>query len=141
MASGGRSNSRRWRTDDGRRWPGTGCRALAAAARQYPDAIDGRAPARQDSQPGKNRFGNQQADFWVSWACGQRVVDSQSASASIRVRSSSWRCPRRRGGVRAKSDRGCAARRHGFVPIQSRYEDDCRAVTSVRCATSAGSPQ
>ena len=52
---------------------------LLAAARQYPDAIVIGARLRsKDAQPGKNRLGNQQADFWVSWACGQRVVDSQS---------------------------------------------------------------
>jgi len=52
---------------------------LLGAARQYPGAIVIGARLRgKDAQPGKNRFGNQQADFWVSWACGQCVVDSQS---------------------------------------------------------------
>ena len=52
---------------------------LLAAAAKYPDhiVIGARIRAR-DAQPGKNRFGNEQADFWVSWACGQRIVDSQS---------------------------------------------------------------
>lgn len=53
-------------------------RLLAAAAR-YPDHIViGARLLERDAQPGKNRFGNEQADFWVSWACGQRIVDSQS---------------------------------------------------------------
>ncbi len=53
-------------------------RLLAAAAR-YPDHIViGARLLGKDAQPDKNRFGNEQADFWVSWACGQRIVDSQS---------------------------------------------------------------
>ena len=53
-------------------------RLLAAAAR-YPDHIViGARLLERDAQPGKNRFGNAQADWWVSWACGQRIVDSQS---------------------------------------------------------------
>jgi glycosyltransferase involved in cell wall biosynthesis len=53
-------------------------RLLAAAAR-YPDHIViGARLLERDSQPGKNRFGNAQADWWVSWACGQCIVDSQS---------------------------------------------------------------
>ena len=52
---------------------------LLAAASRYPDHIViGARLLERDAQPGKNRFGNEQADFWVSWACGQRIVDSQS---------------------------------------------------------------
>ena len=52
---------------------------LLAAAAQYPNHIViGARLLGKDAQPDKNRFGNQQADFWVSWACGQRIVDSQS---------------------------------------------------------------
>lgn len=52
---------------------------LLAAARQYPNHIViGARLLGRDAQPDKNRFGNAQADFWVSWACGARVVDSQS---------------------------------------------------------------
>lgn len=31
----------------------------------------------RESQPVLRRFANHFADFWVSWACGQRVLDSQ----------------------------------------------------------------
>ena len=52
---------------------------LLAAASRYPDHIViGARLLERDAQPGKNRFGNAQADWWVSWACGQRIVDSQS---------------------------------------------------------------
>jgi hypothetical protein len=52
---------------------------LLAAAGQYPNHIViGARLLGKDAQPDKNRFGNEQADFWVSWACGQRIVDSQS---------------------------------------------------------------
>jgi glycosyltransferase involved in cell wall biosynthesis len=52
---------------------------LLAAAKQYPNHIViGARLLGRDAQPDKNRFGNAQADFWVSWACGQRIVDSQS---------------------------------------------------------------
>jgi len=52
---------------------------LLAAAAQYPEHIViGARLLERDVQPGKNRFGNAQADWWVSWACGQRIVDSQS---------------------------------------------------------------
>lgn len=53
-------------------------RLLAAAARYPNHIVIGARLLDRDSQPGRNRFGNQQADFWVSWACGQRIVDSQS---------------------------------------------------------------
>jgi glycosyltransferase involved in cell wall biosynthesis len=53
-------------------------RLLAAAARYPNHIVIGARLLGKDAQPDKNRFGNAQADFWVSWACGQRVVDSQS---------------------------------------------------------------
>jgi glycosyltransferase involved in cell wall biosynthesis len=31
----------------------------------------------RESQPAIRRFANHFADFWVSWACGQRILDSQ----------------------------------------------------------------
>ena len=52
---------------------------LLDAARRYSNYIViGARLVGKDVQPDKNRFGNQQADFWVSWACGQRIVDTQS---------------------------------------------------------------
>lgn len=52
---------------------------LVAAAQRYPNHIViGSRMVEQDHQPGARRFGNRQADFWVSWVCGQRIVDTQS---------------------------------------------------------------
>lgn len=53
-------------------------RLLAAAARYPQYIVIGARLLEREAQPGRNRFGNAQADFWVSWACGQRIVDSQS---------------------------------------------------------------
>lgn len=53
-------------------------RLLAAAAKYPQHIVIGARLLERDAQPGKNRFGNAQADWWVSWACGQRIVDSQS---------------------------------------------------------------
>jgi len=105
---------------------------LLAAARCYPQHIIlGARLLGRDNAPGKNRFGNGQADFWVSWACGQRIVDSQSGQrfyprqvvelaltlphvgfvfeSEILIESASR-------GIRAAS-----------VPIQARYDNDRRA--------------
>lgn len=52
---------------------------LVAAAQRHPGHIViGARLVEHDHQPGARRFGNRQADFWVSWACGQRIVDTQS---------------------------------------------------------------
>ncbi len=52
---------------------------LLAAAKQYPNHIViGARLLDKEAQPNKNRLANQQADFWVSWVCGQSIVDTQS---------------------------------------------------------------
>lgn len=52
---------------------------LLAAARAHPDHLVIGARIRQrHRQPGIRRFANRFADFWVSWASGQRVPDSQT---------------------------------------------------------------
>ena len=53
-------------------------RLLAAARRHPAHIVIGARLLAHDHQPGARRFGNAQADFWVSWACGQRIVDTQS---------------------------------------------------------------
>jgi glycosyltransferase involved in cell wall biosynthesis len=105
---------------------------LLAAAELYPNHIVIGARLRgRDAQPGKNRFGNQQADFWVSWACGQRVVDSQSGQRYYprAVLELAQQLPH--GGFVFESEILIEAARRGIrtvsVPIQSRYEDDRRA--------------
>lgn len=52
--------------------------AIVRAHAQRPDAL--LLCAREigrEAQPAIRRFANHFADFWVSWACGQRVLDSQ----------------------------------------------------------------
>jgi len=105
---------------------------LLAAAHQYPGAIVIGARLRgKDSQPGKNRFGNQQADFWVSWACGQRVVDSQSGQRFYPRAVVELALSLPRGGFVFESEILIEAAQRGIrtvsVPIESRYEDDRRA--------------
>ena len=105
---------------------------LLAAAKQYPDCIVIGARMRgKDAQPGKNRIGNQQADFWVSWACGQRIVDSQSGQryyprAAIELALS---LPHQ--GFVFESEILIEGARRGIravsVPIETRYQDDRRA--------------
>lgn len=105
---------------------------LLAAAAQYPGHIViGARLVGKDAQPGKNRFGNQQADFWVSWLCGQRIVDTQSGQRYY---------------PRAVMELALTLPREGFVfeseiliesanrdirtvsvPIKSSYADDRRA--------------
>ena len=105
---------------------------LLAAARQYPNAIVIGARLRsKDTQPGKNRLGNQQADFWVSWACGQRVVDSQSGQRYYPRAAIDIALALPNDGFVFESEILIEAARHGIrtvsVPIESRYEEDRRA--------------
>ncbi|WP_211883336.1 glycosyltransferase family 2 protein [Plastoroseomonas hellenica] len=52
---------------------------LAAAARAHPQAIViGSRRADQANAPAARRRANRVADFWVSWAAGQFIADSQS---------------------------------------------------------------
>jgi glycosyltransferase involved in cell wall biosynthesis len=105
---------------------------LLAAAKRYPNHIViGARLLDKDAQPDRNRIGNQQADFWVSWACGQRIVDTQSGQRYY---------------PRAVMELALALPHDGFVfeseilieaagrdirvvsvPIASRYEEDRRA--------------
>jgi len=105
---------------------------LLAAAKQYPDCIVIGARLRsKDAQPGKNRIGNQQADFWVSWACGQRVVDSQSGQRFYPRAVVELALALPHVGFVFESEILIEAARHGIravsVPIESRYEEDRRA--------------
>jgi glycosyltransferase involved in cell wall biosynthesis len=52
---------------------------LVGASRDHPHAIIIAARTRSTAgAPVWRRFGNKVADFWISWACGQPVVDTQS---------------------------------------------------------------
>ena len=105
---------------------------LLAAAAQYPNHIVIGARLRsRDNTPGKNRFGNQQADWWVSWACGQRVVDSQSGQRFYPRAVMEIALELSNGGFVFESEILVEAARRGIrtvsVPIEARYADDRRA--------------
>jgi len=105
---------------------------LLAAAAQYPNHIViGARLLSRDAAPGKNRFGNQQADWWVSWACGQRVVDSQSGQRFYPRSVLEIALTLPNNGFVFESEILIEAARRGIrtvsVPIESRYEEDRRA--------------
>lgn len=88
---------------------------LLAAAREHPNHLIVGARLRQrHRQPGLRHFANCFADFWISWASGQRLPDSQSG---YRV------YPR---GL-IESVRPSTARRHGFVFETAMLIDGARA--------------
>lgn len=88
---------------------------LLEAARAHPEHLIIGARVRQrHRQPGIRKFANRFADFWISWASGQRVPDSQTG---YRV------YPR---GLLEKV-RPSTARRHGFVYETAMLIDGARA--------------
>jgi len=118
---------------DGQHDPEELPRLLAAADRRAHQLIVGARLRQRHRQPGIRRFANRFADFWIGWASGQRLPDSQSG---YRV------YPR---GL-LEAVRPSTARRHGFVyetamlidgaragfpavavEIESIYRDDARA--------------
>jgi len=105
---------------------------LLAAAEQYPrHIVIGARLRKRENTPGKNRFGNQQADFWVSWACGQRVVDSQSGQRFYPREVVELALQLPNGGFVFESEILIEAARRGIytvsVPIEARYAGDRRA--------------
>lgn len=52
---------------------------LLSSAKQHPnDIIIGSRLANKESIPKKRYYANRIANFWISWACGYRIADSQS---------------------------------------------------------------
>lgn len=105
---------------------------LLAAAEKYPGRIViGARLQGRDATPGKNRFGNRQADFWVSWACGARVTDSQSGQRYYPRAAVELALGLPHGGFVFESEILIEAARRGMhtvsVPIMARYADDRRA--------------
>jgi glycosyltransferase involved in cell wall biosynthesis len=105
---------------------------LLAAAAQYPHHIVIGARLRsRDAAPGMNRVGNQQADFWVSWACGQRIVDSQSGQRFYPRAIVELALQMPNDGFVFESEVLIEAARRGIrvvsVPIETRYADNRRA--------------
>jgi glycosyltransferase involved in cell wall biosynthesis len=88
---------------------------LLDAARAHPDHIVIGARVRQrHRQPKSRRFANRFADFWVSWASGQPVADSQTG---FRV------YPR----ALLDAVRPSTRKRHGFVYETAMLVDGARA--------------
>lgn len=88
---------------------------LLAAARAHPEHLVLGARIRQrHRQPGIRHFGNRFADFWISWASGQRVPDSQTG---FRVYPRSL----------LEQVRPSTRRRHGFVFETAMLIDGARA--------------
>ena len=96
---------------------------LLAAAERYPNHIViGARLLGKDAQPDKNRFGNAQADFWVSWACGQRYYPRAAIETALALPHDGFvfeseiliECATR--GIRTVS-----------VPIKASYEEERRA--------------
>ena len=105
---------------------------LLAAAAKYPDHIViGARLLERDAQPGKNRFGNAQADWWVSWACGQRIVDSQSGQRYYPRKALQLAIDMKHEGFVFESAILIEAARRGMptlsVPIAASYAQDRRA--------------
>lgn len=105
---------------------------LLTAAKKYPDRIViGARLQGRDATPGKNRLGNRQADFWVSWAAGARIVDSQSGQRYYPRAAMELALTLPHGGFVFESEILIEAARHGIatvsVPILARYADDRRA--------------
>ena len=106
---------------------------LLAAAEANPDHLVVGARLRQrHRQPGIRRFANRFADFWISWASGQRLPDSQSGYRVYprglieRVRPST---EKRHGFVYETAmliDGARAGYRAIAVPIDSIYRDNAR---------------
>lgn len=105
---------------------------LLTAAKKYPDRIViGARLQGRDATPGKNRLGNRQADFWVSWAAGARIVDSQSGQRYYPRAAVELALTLPHGGFVFESEILIEAARRGIatvsVPILARYADDRRA--------------
>ncbi|HEX6833235.1 MAG TPA: glycosyltransferase family 2 protein [Rudaea sp.] len=105
---------------------------LLAAAAKYPNHIViGARLLDRESQPDKNRIGNQHADFFVSWACGQRIVDSQSGQRYYPQKAIELALEIPEQGFVFESAILIEAARRGIrtlsVPIAASYDEDRRA--------------
>jgi glycosyltransferase involved in cell wall biosynthesis len=106
---------------------------LERAAVCAPDAIviAARTEAREAAPP-LRRFANEVADFWISWACGRRIEDTQSGfrlyPAAVVARLSVR--PRRNAGFAFETelliDGVAAGAEIRSVPIVTRYLPDQR---------------
>lgn len=85
----------------------------------------------RESQPAIRRFANHFADFWVSWACGQRVLDSQCGQRLYPRQIMEGIQTPEADGFAFESEVLINASRAGFtiaaLPIRARYHDGRRA--------------
>jgi glycosyltransferase involved in cell wall biosynthesis len=115
---------------DGQHAPADVPRLLAAHARQPRTLLLCARTLERRTQPGIRRFANHFADFWISWASGQRVLDSQCGQRLYpRALLEAMPLPLSDGFV-FESEILIEAARHGFaiaaVEIRARYPADLR---------------
>lgn len=106
--------------------------ALLAAERAYPGRIVIGARLRsREQQPTLRRFGNEVADWAISWAAGQAVADSQSGHRIYPRRALELAARSPAGGFAFEADVLIRAAREGIgwvlVPIAARYAFERRA--------------
>lgn len=106
---------------------------MQAQASQAPQSIIIAARAKgRGRAPALRRFANETADFWISWACGRRIADTQSgfrlypAAILARLRTR----PRDNQGFAYETELLIDAVEAGAgiraVPIETLYHDDSR---------------
>ncbi len=96
---------------------------LREAADAWPDhLVIGARLRERHHQPGIRRFANQTADFWISWASGQRVPDSQTGFRLYPA-------------ALLRAVHPSVQRRHGFVYEAAMLIDGARA--GFRCVAVA----
>jgi glycosyltransferase involved in cell wall biosynthesis len=103
---------------------------LLAASSEYPGRMVIGARLRSRArQPRYRRLANEFADWGVSWACGQQVIDTQSGQR-LYPRAALKLAEQAAGGFVFEADLLIAASRSGIgmvaVPIESRYAEEMR---------------
>ncbi|MES9903297.1 MAG: glycosyltransferase family 2 protein [Sedimenticola sp.] len=100
---------------------------------QYPeDVIIGARLLKQENAPRKRLLANKFADFWVSWAAGHRIYDSQSGFRlyPAKVFEGLWlpHDPSRRFVFESQILIKIGAKKHNFrtVPVESIYPENAR---------------
>jgi glycosyltransferase involved in cell wall biosynthesis len=108
--------------------------SLVTVAQRYPDSIVVAARLnRRDKAPPMRRFANKFADFWISWAAGQRMVDTQSGFRIYPAQAFDLVSPGpdRRTGFVLESEILIEASHAGIrtlqIPIETIYPEDRRA--------------
>lgn len=99
---------------DGQHNPNDIARLVEAANAHPEDLVIGARLRQRHRQPGIRKFANRIADFFVSWASGQRVPDSQTGFRAY---------PRKL----LQNVQPSTARRHGFVFETAMLIDGARA--------------